>query len=138
MGSLTLPDVTLATQPEETGSAAPSVMDPVTGLELLVGPEPDRTVVTLVGDLTMATTCLLGRVLTELVDQGHRFLVLDASALESCDGAGWTLLLGIRWRLATVSGHLRLIGLPPPPALMRATGTRRGVRPGHSLVEEPR
>ncbi|GIH80197.1 STAS domain-containing protein [Planobispora longispora] len=113
MGSLTLPDVTLATQPEETGSAAPSVMDPVTGLELLVGPEPDRTVVTLVGDLTMATTCLLGRVLTELVDQGHRFLVLDASALESCDGAGWTLLLGIRWRLATVSGHLRLIGLPP-------------------------
>ncbi|GAA3447696.1 STAS domain-containing protein [Planomonospora venezuelensis] len=85
--------------------------DPV--LELLVGPGTDRTVVTLVGDLTMSTACILGRVLSDLVDQGHRFLVLDARALGSCDGAGWTLLLGIRWRLATVSGRLRITGLAP-------------------------
>ncbi|GGS69599.1 hypothetical protein GCM10010156_30460 [Planobispora rosea] len=113
MGSLILPDAMLAAQPEETASAAPPATESAAGLELLIGPEPDRTVVTLVGELTMSTACHLGRVLTELVDQGHRFLVLDARALKSCDGAGWTLLLGIRWRLLAVSGHLRLIGLTP-------------------------
>ncbi|GIH99429.1 STAS domain-containing protein [Planobispora takensis] len=82
-------------------------------LKLVVGSGTEQTIVTLVGDLTMSTACILGGVLTELVDEGHRFLILDASALDSCDGAGWNLLLGIRWRLATVSGHLRIIGLPP-------------------------
>ncbi|GGL13850.1 STAS domain-containing protein [Planomonospora parontospora] len=106
--------------PETAPAAAgkPPEAAPVAELKLVIGSEPEETVVTLAGGLTMATACLLGRVLTELVDQGHRFLVLDVSSLDSCDGAGWTLLLGIRWRLATVSGRLRLAGLPP--RLMRS------------------
>ncbi|MFC4056825.1 STAS domain-containing protein [Planomonospora corallina] len=91
---------------------------PVAELKLVIGAGSEETVVTLAGSLTMSSAYLLGRVLTELVDQGHRFLVLDVHDLESCDGAGWTLLLGIRWRLATVAGRLRLTGLPP--RLMRS------------------
>ncbi|MBG0831169.1 STAS domain-containing protein [Planomonospora sp. ID67723] len=129
MRSVILPDAGLATDlPPTLDPAFPPPGQPAAlpapgtvtalppaaaGLELLIGPATDRIVVTLVGDLTMSTAYILGRALTELVDQGHRFLVLDASALGSCDGAGWTLLLGIRWRLATVSGHLRLTGLAP-------------------------
>ncbi|GAA3161276.1 hypothetical protein GCM10010466_60260 [Planomonospora alba] len=96
----------------------PQESRPVAELKFVIGSGSEETVITLAGSLTMSTAYLLGRVLSELVDQGHRFLVLDVHDLDSCDGAGWTLLLGIRWRLATVSGRLRLAGLPP--RLMRS------------------
>lgn len=84
-----------------------------TGLELAVSRQTDQIIISLVGELAVANAYLLGGTFCELIDQGHRTFVLDALRLTSCDGAGWTLLLGVRWRLATISGRLRIVDLAP-------------------------
>lgn len=60
----------------------------------------------------MATASSLGQALSDLIDQGHRDLVLDTGGLTECDGAGWTMLSGIHWRLVTMAGSLTLEGAP--------------------------
>ncbi|RJL22089.1 STAS domain-containing protein [Bailinhaonella thermotolerans] len=88
-------------------------MESDTTLDMAVGRDGGHIVVAISGELHMGNAGLLGRLLTELVEQGCRELVVDARGLAGCDGAGWQVLLAIRWRLAGDAGMLRVTGLSP-------------------------
>ena len=66
--------------------------------------------VVLIGELDFASVPQLRREMEQLIDEGHRYLRINITALAFLDAAGIGALTGIRVRLADRGGQLRLVG----------------------------
>ena len=67
------------------------------------------TVLSVAGELDLATSPLLRRHVHEAVAQGHRRLVLDLARVRFCDSTGVGVLIAARRLLRSCAGELRLI-----------------------------
>ncbi|GAB2865354.1 hypothetical protein GCM10027074_35910 [Streptomyces deserti] len=70
----------------------------------------DCAVLRVSGELDQSCEELFLRTLGARVDAGHRYLVLDVTALVFCDSRGLNCLLAIRWLLRRRKGELVLAG----------------------------
>ncbi|MFJ7158767.1 STAS domain-containing protein [Streptomyces sp. NPDC101118] len=94
-------------------------------LDVDVRAHPQRTVVTVAGDLDMDTCPHLSETLEALTLDGQA-LALDLRAVTFMDSSALHLLLALRNRARATGGTLELIGLPhQAQRLLDLTGTRR-------------
>ena len=100
-----------AGRPERRASAADTAADASSGLTVTVAHLDGHAEVVLIGDLDFASAPQLRRSLEQLIDEGHRQLRINITALTFLDAAGIGALTGIRVRLADHGGQLRLIGV---------------------------
>ena len=80
-------------------------------LEISISQHSLTTVVTLVGDLDLATADLLGGTLGELVRAGRTTLLVDTSDLRFCDLTGVDVLMEGRSAAERAGGSLHLTGV---------------------------
>jgi anti-sigma B factor antagonist len=79
--------------------------------------DPTTGIVRLVGELDLDTAPTLTSAVEELIDQGHRHLVLDLTRLRFCDSMGLNALLRLLRRTKGVGGSLTL--MTPPDQVKR-------------------
>jgi anti-anti-sigma factor len=78
------------------------------------------------GELAIASSPVLRDELLGLLRRGSSRLVLDLSAVTSCDVSGLAVLVGTSHRAQQLGGSLRLAALSPPAeAVLRTTGLHR-------------
>ncbi|MCT9081346.1 STAS domain-containing protein [Streptomyces fulvoviolaceus] len=70
----------------------------------------DSTVLRVSGELDQTCEEFFLRTLGASVGAGHRYLVLDVTALFFCDSRGLNCLLAIRWLLERKNGKILLAG----------------------------
>lgn len=104
-----------------------------------------HTVLTISGELDIATTAVLRDRVTAVLDESVLPMIIDLSRVSFCDASGLTMLLAVRRRASTqgrtvalaapspnVTKLLRITGLdqafPIYPAIARAMLGRVGVR----------
>jgi len=80
-------------------------------LELFTTHHPRMTLVTLVGELDIATADVLTGTLNDLIRRGHITLALDVSGLRFCDSTGLEAFLLGHDEAWKNGGSLRLIGV---------------------------
>ncbi|ADG90181.1 anti-sigma factor antagonist [Thermobispora bispora] len=96
-----------------------------TPLEISVSEHKTVTVITLAGELDIATGDMVRSVVKELVGEGRTRVVIDASPLRFCDASGLEALLDSRAYILSVGGSLRLAGVHGVLALvLDVTGLR--------------
>ncbi|MGX8903875.1 STAS domain-containing protein [Streptomyces netropsis] len=78
--------------------------------------QEEQAVLRLTGELDLDSEAVLAAAMTEVLDGGRRWIVLDCSQLAFCDSRGMNALLGAQQRaraagggiaLAAVGGHVR-------------------------------
>jgi anti-sigma B factor antagonist len=84
-----------------------------TWLRTAVDAQLEGTVVTLTGDLDVATAEALGERLASLVNAGTTRIVVDVSDLAFCDASGIGTLVGAAVRAARHGGWLRIAAAGP-------------------------
>jgi anti-anti-sigma factor len=83
----------------------------------------DPAVLALRGEIDLATAPELAEVMEELVQDGHRHVALDLSAVEYLDSSGLHVLSKARARLQQVGGYLVLSAVSGPVAsILKRTG----------------
>ncbi|GII58876.1 hypothetical protein Pth03_72650 [Planotetraspora thailandica] len=108
-------------------------------LDITINDHPAVTVVTLAGELDIATGGVLRGRLRQLVADGHTRLVVDASDLRFCDSTGLEVLLDGLGDSERAGGSLRLTGVHGTLAVvLDATGLRETFRAEASPVPEAR
>lgn len=70
-------------------------------------------IVSLAGEIDLSCSGTLAERCTELVDAGHRHLLIDCADLLFLGSSGLAVLLDLRARLEDTGGRLRLAGLRP-------------------------
>jgi anti-sigma B factor antagonist len=78
-------------------------------LGLAVSTDASRTVVTVTGEIDLATQGQLRTTLNDLVVAGHVDLVLDLSGVDFVDSTGLGALIGTRRRVHAFHGSLALV-----------------------------
>ena len=96
----------------------------------------DRAIVTLVGDLDVASAESLGESLAGLVDAGSTRIVVDVSDLTFCDASGIGVLVRVAGQAARQGGWLRIAA--PRPLMERIIRITRLTRtlPVYGTVED--
>ncbi|MEU6867705.1 STAS domain-containing protein [Streptomyces sp. NPDC046876] len=85
---------------------------------------PDKTVVTLAGEIDLDTSSQVTEATAALPLEGH-VLVLDLSGVTFMDSTGLNLLLALRARAQAEGGRLELTGVPRQALhVLELTGTR--------------
>ncbi|MFD4032660.1 STAS domain-containing protein [Streptomyces sp. NPDC058637] len=74
--------------------------------------EGDLALTHVAGELDMATAPVLRAQALALIEQGHRHLILDLSAVTFCDSTGFSALVGIYRCAQTADGTLVLAAVP--------------------------
>ena len=85
----------------------------LTWLRAVVETQFDRAIVTLKGDLDVASAETLGESLAGLVDAGSTRIVVDVSDLAFCDASGIGALVRVAGRAARRDGWLRIAAAGP-------------------------
>ncbi|MEW2515388.1 STAS domain-containing protein [Streptomyces sp. NPDC046870] len=80
-------------------------------LTLTATPGP-ATVASVTGEIDLHTAPGLRTRALELIDQGHRQLILDMSGVGYCDSAGLSALIGIWHGAQDAGGSLTLAAIP--------------------------
>ena len=92
-------------------------------LNLSLVTQPPEALVTLHGELDLATAPLVGRRLQEAIDQGCRRMVVDLAAVTFIDASALGMLALTRRTLHEQGGSLRFVAYRPTfLRLCRATG----------------
>lgn len=113
------------------GSAGPSEpawsagSGSVTGqLSTSVRAEADHAVMTVTGEIDLATVPELRTAMSELVRAGHYRLLLDLSGVTFCDSTGLGVMIGVRReiRSADPEGYLRIVCGGPVLRALQVTG----------------
>ncbi len=102
----------------------------------------DCAVLRVGGELDQSCETYFLGVLGASVDAGHRYLVLDVTALVFCDSRGLNCLLAIRWILHRQGGRLLLAGAGRRLTELVAQTGSTGLLPtratvGQALMELP-
>ncbi|MET7686163.1 STAS domain-containing protein [Streptomyces sp. NPDC005423] len=74
--------------------------------------EGDLALAHIAGELDLTTAPLLRAQALALIEQGHRHLILDLSAVTFCDSSGFNALIGILRCAKTADGTLVLAAVP--------------------------
>jgi anti-sigma B factor antagonist len=93
---------------------SPSTTDPH-GLSCDIASADGETVVTVAGELDLATAPLLADIVDGLRDPGIDTVVLDVTDLEFCDSSGLSAL--VRSHRAAEEHGVRVVLRSPPPAV---------------------
>jgi anti-anti-sigma factor len=88
---------------------------------------PTHTIISLRGELDIATTAELRERMLALLDSGDSPLIVDLSLVTFCDAAGLAMLVGVQ-RRAQLSAIRTCLAGPRPQVskLLRLTGLDRG------------
>ncbi len=78
-------------------------------LSLETRQENDHTIIEVGGEIDVYTAPKLRECITELVDQGHRDLIIDLEKVEFMDSTGLGVLVGGLKRVRTHEGSLELV-----------------------------
>jgi anti-sigma B factor antagonist len=97
-------------------------MDPVNPLDIEVSAEGADALVTVRGEIDLATQADFRAVLSDLVVSGQVNLSIDLSGVEFIDSTGLGALIGARRRVHAFNGSLRLIA-PSDPVMKVFTVT---------------
>lgn len=105
-------------------------------LEVGISSQPDHTIVTLVGELDIAGTAMLGFQMSALAAQGCTRIVVDVGGLVFCDASGLGTLIVAAQRAALSEGWVRLAGARAP--LSRIIGISKLARmlPEYRTVDD--
>ncbi|HUV03505.1 MAG TPA: STAS domain-containing protein [Armatimonadota bacterium] len=82
----------------------------------------DVPVVQIVGDLDHYSTPEFRSVTSELIQQGHKTIVVDMSAVDFMDSSGMSGIIFAAKRLAAADGHLSLTNCNPRTARKLSIG----------------
>jgi anti-sigma B factor antagonist len=91
---------------------------PATTLSITRTQHDQRPVLTLAGELDATTAPHLAATALEIVDEGARDVIVDASGLTHCDANGLVVCVQIAGRLRAQAGRFALVA--PSPAVRRA------------------
>jgi anti-anti-sigma factor len=80
--------------------------------------QDQRPVLALSGELDSTTAPHLATVALSIVEEGARDVIIDASALTSCDSFGLSVFIQVATRLRARAGRLALVA--PPDAVVSA------------------
>ncbi|MEU2511569.1 STAS domain-containing protein [Streptomyces syringium] len=70
--------------------------------------QAEQAVLRLTGELDLDSEAVLAAAMTELLESGRRWIVLDCSQLTFCDSRGMNSLLGAQQRARAVGGGIAL------------------------------
>lgn len=70
-------------------------------------------IVSIVGEIDLSCSATLAERCAELVDAGHRHLIIDCGELRFLGSSGLAVLLELRGRVESIGGSLRLARLLP-------------------------
>lgn len=101
-------------------------MDPVHPLDIEVSVDGTKALVTVRGEIDLATQADFRAVLSDLVVSGQINLSIDLSGVEFIDSTGLGALIGARRRVHAFNGSLRLLS-PSDPVMkvFSVTGLNR-------------
>lgn len=97
-----------------------------TSLTITQQEHDQRPVLVLTGELDATTAPQLASLAANLVDEGARDIIVDASGLTSCDANGLSVFVQIGSRLRARAGRLALVALSPPVRQAVETGGLAG------------
>jgi anti-sigma B factor antagonist len=93
-------------------------------------------VVSVSGDLDLATTPALRRLFADLVDSAHTHLLVDLSGTGFIDSSGLGVLIGAQCRVQGLGGELRVVASRPGvAALFRVTGLSAAIAVYQSMTD---
>lgn len=92
---------------DQAGSAGPDVRVEVSG-------PTEAPLVTVTGELDVATSPRLRRELDDAVDAGARDVRVDLSRVGFMDSSGLGALMAVHHRLQGIDGRITIVGATPP------------------------
>jgi anti-sigma B factor antagonist len=126
-------------EPSDTGERPgwnTTRMSGLVWLQVGFSTQADQAIVTLAGELDIASTGIVGRRLSALIDEGFTRIVIDLSELVFCDATGLGILIKTAVRAAQRGGWLRVTTAGPMiDRIIGITGLRR-VLPSYGTVED--